>query len=210
MRNRWLLVCALALAGCSEAPAPRKKAEAVKPPPMPDVYRVKLETNRGDIIVEVKKEWAPRAAERFYELVNVGYYNEARFYRVIRNYVAQFGIHRDPKQGELWRELRFPDEAVKLGNKKGTLSFAQSGPNTRNVQVFINLKDNAPLDKQGFPAFGRIVEGMDAAEKLNFVYGELQPKGGGPDGIKAEMQGNRYFELQYPRLDYIRKAAVLP
>jgi len=197
------------LAGCGEAPAPKKQA-AAKPAPMPDIYRVKLETSKGDIIVEVKKEWAPRAAGRFYELVQAGYYNQARFHRVIRGFVAQFGIHADPKQGQLWRELRFPDEPAKLGNKRGTLSFAHNGPHTRSVQVFLNLRDNSSLDKQSFPAFGRVVEGMDVAGKLSFLYGELSPKGAGPDGVRAEMLGNEYLEREFPRLDFIRTAKVMP
>jgi peptidyl-prolyl cis-trans isomerase A (cyclophilin A) len=204
------LTLLLVAAGCGAAPEPAKKVEAPKPPPMPDVYRVKLETSKGDIMLEAHKEWAPRAAARFYELVTTGYYDQSRFHRVIRNYVAQFGIHRDPKMAQLWRELRFPDEPVKQSNRKGWLSFAQLGPNTRNVQVFINLKDNRDLDKQGFPPFARIVEGMDVAERLYMSYGELQPKGGGPDGVKAELQGNAYLESQYPRLDYIVKASIVP
>lgn len=209
-RNRILLAIILTAAGCSEAPQPKPKAEAPRPAPMPDVYRVKLETNKGDIVFEVRKEWAPRAAARFYELVTTGYYDGSRFHRVIRNYFAQFGIHRDPKMSQLWRELRFPDEPVKKSNKKGSMSFAQLGPNTRNVQVFLNLKDNVDLDKQGFPAFAQVVEGMDVAERLYSSYGELQPKGGGPDGVKAELQGNAYLESQFPRLDYIVKASVVP
>ncbi len=206
-RNSWIL-CAL-LAGCGST-EPAKKAEAPpKAEPMPAVYRVKLETNKGDIVLEVRKEWAPRAAARFYELVTAGYYDGSRFHRVIRNYFAQFGIHRDPKMSQLWRELRFPDEPVKMSNKKGWMSFAQLGPNTRNVQAFLNLKDNTDLDKQGFPPFAQVVEGMDVAERLYSSYGELQPKGGGPDGVKAELQGNAYLEAQFPRLDYIVKASLV-
>jgi peptidyl-prolyl cis-trans isomerase A (cyclophilin A) len=211
MRSRWIVILyGLLLAACGGAPAGKKAAEAPKPPPMPDSYRAKLETSKGDIVVEVKKEWAPRAAERFYELVQAGYYNQSRFHRVIRGFVAQFGIHADPRQGQIWRDLRFPDEPMKLGNRRGTLSFAHNGPHTRSVQVFINLKDNRALDKQSFPAFGRVVEGMDVAANLSFLYGELAPRGAGPDGVKAELQGNEYLEKQFPRLDYIRKAAVVP
>lgn len=209
-RNSFALALMLAAAGCGDAPAPVKKVEAPKPGPMPDLYRVKFETNKGDIVLEVRKEWAPRAAARFYELVTTGYYDGTRFHRVIRNYVAQFGIHRDPKMSQLWRELRFPDEPVRKSNRKGWMSFAQSGPNTRNVQAFLNLRDNVDLDKQGFPTFAQVVEGMDVAERLYGSYGELQPKGGGPDGVKAELQGNAYLEAQYPRLDHIVKASVLP
>ncbi|MCC6365906.1 MAG: peptidylprolyl isomerase [Bryobacterales bacterium] len=209
MRSNWVAVIALCLAGCGGAPEARKTVEAPKQAPMPDTYRVKLETSKGDIVIEVKKEWAPRAAERFYELVGVHYYDGSRFHRVIRGFIAQFGIAPDPKQGELWRELRMADEPVKLSNKRGTVSFAHNGPNTRAVQVFLNLRDNPSLDKQSFPAFGKVVEGMEAADKLTFLYGELAPKGSGPDGIKAEVQGNAYLERDFPRLDFIRKASVI-
>lgn len=197
------------LVGCGESPTTTKKAEPLKPPPMPAVYQVKLETTKGDIIVDIKKEWAPRAAERFYELVNAGYYDEAYFYRTIRNFIAQFGVHRDPKQGQLWRELKFADEPLKISNKRGTLAFAHNGPHTRSTQVFISLRDNSSLDKQSFVPFGRITSGLDIADKLYFAYGELSPKGGGPDGIKAETQGNAYLDSQYPRLDKIRKASIV-
>lgn len=210
MRNRWWFAVTLLMAACGGGPEPVKKAEAPKKILLPDVYRVKMETSKGDIVIEVKKEWAPRAAERFHELVAAGYYNDSRFYRVIRGSIAQFGIAGDPRQGALYRDLKFPDEPVVLGNKRGTVAFAHSGPNTRAVQVFLNLRNNSTLDKQGFPAFGRVVEGMEVADKLSFLYGELAPKGAGPDGIQAELRGNAYLDKDYPRLDSIRKVSVLP
>jgi peptidyl-prolyl cis-trans isomerase A (cyclophilin A) len=210
MRSRLLFGLTLLLAGCATETEPKKAAEPPKKKePLPDVYRVKLDTSRGDIVIEVKKEWAPRAAERFYELVDAGYYDNSRFHRVIRGFIAQFGIHADPRQGALYRDLKFPDEPVKLGNKRGTVSFAHNGPNTRAVQVFLNLRDNSSLDKQSFPAFGKIVEGMDVADKLTFLYGELAPRGSGPDGIQAELRGNVYLVKDFPRLDFIRKASVI-
>ncbi len=208
MRAILFTVMALLLA-CGNAPESAKKSEPPKKAPMPDVYRVKLDTTKGDILIEVHKEWAPRAAERFYELVSAGYYNGSKFHRVLRGFIAQFGIHPDPKQGALWRDLKFPDEPVKLKNTKGTISFAHNGPHTRGVQVFLNLKNNPELDKT-FPAFGKIVEGMDVAEKITFLYGELAPKGAGPDGIQAELQGKAYLEKNFPRLDTLNKATIVP
>lgn len=209
-RSSLLALLALLLAGCGSPPASKNAAEAPKKAPLPEKYRVKLETTKGDIVIEVQKQWAPRAAERFYELVGAGYYNGSRFHRVMRNFVAQFGIAPDPKQGQLWRELKFPDEPLKLSNTRGTITFAHSGPHTRAVQVFINLKDNsALLDKQSFPAFGKVVEGMEVATTLTFLYGDLAPKGAGPDGIKAELQGNAYLDREFPRLDHIRKAVIV-
>lgn len=213
MRSKWILCAALlALAGCASTPSGEKKSAAKSSPakaPMPDVYRVKLETTKGDILLEVRKEWAPRAAERFYELVEAGYYDEAKFYRVIRGFIAQFGVAADPKKGAMYRDLKFMDEPLKLSNRKGTLAFAQNGPHTRTVQVFINLKDNSAMLDKNFPAFAKVVEGMDVAEKLAFLYGELGPKGAGPDGIKAEMLGNVYLQRDFPRLDAIRKASIV-
>lgn len=202
----------LLLTACG-GPEPRKDTPAAAPAkkePLPDRYHVRIETTKGDIVVEVRKEWSPRAAERFYELVNAHYYDGSKFHRVMRGFVAQFGIHPDPKMGALWRDLRFADEPVKLSNRRGTITFAHGGPHTRAVQVFFNLRDNAVLDRQGFPAFGKVVSGMDVADKLAFVYGELAPKGAGPDGTKAELEGNVYLERQFPRLDAVRKAAVVP
>lgn len=205
-----VLGASLLAGSCGGSPPQSKKAAATrKVPPMPDVYTVKLETSKGDIRVQVRKEWAPRAAARFYDLVQAGYYDGTRFHRVIRNFVAQFGIHPDPRQGQLYRDLRFPDEPVKQKNRRGTLSFAHNGPNTRAVQVFINLRDNTALDKSGFAPFGQIVAGMDVADRLYAAYGELAPRGSGPDGIKAELEGLAYLEAHFPRLDYIRKATVV-
>ena len=207
---RIIALVLLMLCGCGGPETEKRTAVAPKKILLPDVYRVKLETTKGDIVIEVKNEWAPRAADRFYELVQAGYYNDSRFHRVMRGFIAQFGIAGDPRQGALYRDLKFPDEPVVLGNKRGTVAFAHSGPNTRAVQVFLNLKDNSTLDKQGFPAFGKIVEGMEVADKLSFLYGELAPKGAGPDGIQAELRGNAYLDRDFPRLDSLRKASVLP
>ncbi|MCS7025956.1 MAG: peptidylprolyl isomerase [Bryobacteraceae bacterium] len=213
MQNKLLVsVGVFLLAACAPAPVAEKKtAQSAKQEkkPAPDLYRVKLETTKGDIVVEVQKQWSPRAAERFYELVQAGYYDEAKFYRVIRGFIAQFGVAADPKKGALYRDLKFLDEPTRLSNKKGTLAFAQNGPHTRSVQVFINLKDNSAMLDKNFPAFAKIVEGMDVAEKLAFVYGELAPKGAGPDGVKAEMLGNAYLEREFPRLDAIKKATII-
>jgi peptidyl-prolyl cis-trans isomerase A (cyclophilin A) len=187
----------------------QETAEARLPQKAPDVYRVQLDTSKGPIIVEVHKEWAPRGAERFYELVNSGYYNGARFYRVVRNYIAQFGFSGNPKNDALWQMAYIPDDPVKQSNRKGFVSFAQSGPATRSTQVFINLRDNKDLDKSGFAPFGQVVEGMENVEKLYYSYGDLPPRGYGPDPSQLGSQGNAYLDAKFPRLDHIRKAVVL-
>ena len=169
------------MCGCSPAPAPvEKKAAAPERPP--EAYRVNFDTSRGAFVVEVRREWAPRGADHFYDLVTTRFYDGARFYRVVRNFVAQFGIPADPNAGRLWSQATIPDDPVKLSNAKGTLTYAMRGPGTRTTQVFINLKDNSKaLDKAGFAPFGKVVSGMDVVEGLYSAYGELAPKGGGPD-----------------------------
>ncbi len=197
------------LCGCGgKAPEPVKKKAAAEPPP--EVYRVNFETTRGTFVVEVRREWAPKGADHFYDLVETGFYNGARFYRVVRNFVAQFGIPADPEAARLWSQAAITDDPVKLGNAKGTLTYAADGPRSRTTQVFINLKDNSKtLDKAGFAAFGKVISGMDVVENLYGAYGELAPKGGGPDPKLIERQGLTYLETSFPRLDIIKKASIV-
>jgi peptidyl-prolyl cis-trans isomerase A (cyclophilin A) len=199
------VLLALLLAGCSPEPVPKKAEAPPKPAPVPEVYRVKLETTKGDIVIEVRRAWAPAAADRFHELVRQRFFDDAAFYRVMRNYIAQFGIHKDPKVSELWRLNRMPDDRRRESNRKGTVAFAHSGPGTRTTQVFINLADNLQLDGQGFAPFGKVVSGMDVAAKLYAGYGDSSPRGYGPDAAKLENQGNAIL-ASFPRLDYIKTA----
>lgn len=205
--------CLLLLAGCAPD---SKKSEAPKPAPKtdraPDTFRVRFETTKGPFVVEVHREWAPRGADRFHELVTSGFYNGTRFYRVRPNFVVQWGIAGDPKVSQLWANLRILDDPVKESNKKGTIAFAAAGPASRTTQVFINLADNGKtLDKSGFAVFGRVVEGMeDVVERLYWGYGEMAPRGAGPDPNQIETQGNAYLDAKFPRLDSIKKAVVLP
>lgn len=215
MRNRlvWVVMAAALLAGCGAPKQEEKKAEATKPKgPPPAEYKVRFETTKGPFVIEVKREWAPRGADHFYELVSEGFYNGVRFHRVIRGFVAQFGINPSPKTNALWSTTYIPDEspapAKRLKNKKGTITFAVRGANTRATQVFLNLRDNLDLDKSGFVPFGRVVEGMDVVEKLYYSYGELPPRGSGPDPEKSEMMGEEYFARGFARLDKIERAVV--
>ena len=206
MRSTALLVLAalgLALTGCggSEPPATAK--------PVPDSYRVKFETSRGTFVVEVTKAWAPEGAERFYRLVEKRFYDDARFFRVVRNFVVQFGINGDPAVEARWRNLTMRDDPVKQSNKRGTITFATSGPNSRTTQVFINLKDNTRLDSTGFAPFGEVAEGMDNVDHFYGSYGDAPPRGEGPDQSLIETQGNTYLAAQFPRLDYIRRARIV-
>jgi len=177
----------------------------------PDRFRVRLETSKGLILLEVHREWAPQGADRFYNLVRQGYYDETRFFRVVAGRWAQFGIHGDPRISTLWRGQTLPDDPRRESNVRGTIAFAFAVPNGRTAQVFINLKDNSEtLDPQGFAPFGRVIEGMEVADALNAEYGESA--GGGIRGGKQEplfTVGNAYLDREFPRLDRIRRARVV-
>lgn len=190
------------LGGCKKAPQPR--------PPVPDVYRVKFETTQGDFVVEVTKAWAPRGADRFHQLVWIRYFDEGRFFRVLPGFIAQFGVHKDFKVHDVWRENFIPDDPRKQDNKRGTLAFAMSGPDTRATEIFINLADNPMLDDQGFVPFARIVEGMDVPGKFYSGYGELGPEGKGPESGRIEVEANEYLVPRFPKLDYIKRATFVP
>lgn len=194
-----------------EPPEPREEEEGIDPslknPPFlleaRDKFRVLFETSKGPFVVEVHPEWAPRGATQFRELVEAGFYNEARFFRVVPGFVVQFGINGDPDEQRRWSQP-IPDEPVIQSNAKGTISFAKSGPDTRTTQIFINLDDNSQkLDTLGFPAFAIVVEGMENVERINSEYGETPAQSG------IEQGGNAYLNNHFPRLDYIQSAKVL-
>src|SRR5689334_15485791 len=174
----------------------------------PDVYKAKFDTTKGTFVVEVHRDWAPNGADRFYNLVKNGFYDNVRFFRVISGFMVQFGIHGDPKISAPWREAQLKDDPVKQSNKRGYITYAMAGPNTRTSQVFINFGDNASLDGQGFSPFGRVVTGMEVVDKLNAEYGEGAPRGRGPDQSRIQMEGNAYLGRDFGRLDYVKKATI--
>jgi peptidyl-prolyl cis-trans isomerase A (cyclophilin A) len=177
---------------------------------VPDTFRVKFETSNGDFVVEVVKAWSPEGAERFYRLVERRFYNGTRFFRVVRGFIVQWGINGDPILQARWRTLTIADDPAKESNKRGTICFATSGPNSRTTQVFINLKDNPSLDEHGFTPFGRVVEGMEqVVDRLYDTYGDSPPRGQGPIQAMIESQGNVYLESRFPRLDYIKTARIV-
>ena len=189
----------------SRQPEPAVPAKAEH---APDVFRVKFETSKGDFLLQINKEWAPRGVDRFYELVQSDFFKGARFFRVVRGFMVQFGINGDPKISTLWATSRILDDPVKQSNLKGRISFATAGPATRTTQLFINYVDNVRLDKSGFAPFGEVVSGMDVVERIYSGYGEGYPKGNGPRQDLIETQGNAYLEKDFPRLDYIKKASI--
>ncbi len=177
--------------------------------PAPPKFRAKFATSKGDFTIEVVREWAPQGADRFYNLVRNGYFDEARFFRVLTGFVAQFGIHADPKVSAVWRNARIPDDRAKESNRRGTLTFATAGPNTRTTQLFINLQDNDRLDGMGFAAFGKVVEGMRVVDSLYADYGEGAPGGRGPDQGRLQAEGNSYLIKDFPKLDYVKTAKIM-
>jgi peptidyl-prolyl cis-trans isomerase A (cyclophilin A) len=208
---------ALALTGCSSSNEPPKteetKKEVAPAPPKkeqaPDLYHVNLDTSKGPIVIEVHRDWAPIGADHLYALVKTGFYDGDRFYRYVRNFIVQWGINGDPKTNRLWANANLPDDPVKWSNVKGTVTYATAGPNTRSTQLFINLRNNAALDAQGFAPIGKVSSGMDVVERLYSSYGDMPDMGGqGPDPGKIETQGNEYLEAHFPRLDYIKKATI--
>ena len=161
-------------------------------------------------MVEVTRAWAPVGADRFYNLVKNGYYTDASFFRVLPNFVVQFGISAKPAVSKAWARATIPDDPVTQSNKPGYLTFATAGPNTRTTQIFINLGDNAALDQQGFAPFGQVTEGMDVVGKLYSGYGEGAPQGNGPDQGRIEAEGKAYLDKEFPKLDSIKSAVIVP
>jgi len=176
----------------------------------PDRFKVLFETTEGDFVLEAYREWAPLGTDRFYNLVRHGFYDGARFFRVLPGFVVQFGLPGDPALTEIWSERRIEDDPVVESNVEGYVSFATAGPGTRTAQVFINLADNSRLDAMGFAPFARIVGGMDIVGRLYAGYGEGAPQGRGPSQDRIQEEGNRYLEAEFPELDYIYRARVLP
>ena len=174
----------------------------------PETFKARLDTSKGLVVIEVHRDWAALGADRFYNLVKNGFYDNIRFFRVLDNFMAQFGINGDPAVMAAWRGANIKDDAVKQSNKRGFITFATGGPNTRTTQVFINFKDNVGLDGQGFSPFGEVVSGMDVVDKLYSGYGEGAPQGRGPDQSRTQMEGNAYLTKEFPKLDFIKKATI--
>jgi peptidyl-prolyl cis-trans isomerase A (cyclophilin A) len=176
----------------------------------PAVFRARFETSKGNFVMEVHRDWAPGGADRFYYLVKNGFFDDTRFFRAIDGFMVQFGLSGDPKLSGVWREQYIYDDSVKQSNKRGFVSYAKGGPNTRTTQIFINFADNArSLDSQGFSPFAQVVEGMDVVDQLYKGYGDGAPRGKGPDQSRIRNEGNKYLDADFPQLDKVIKATVV-
>lgn len=175
----------------------------------PESFKARFETTQGAFTIEVTRALAPVGADRFYNLVKAGYFTDIAFFRVIPGFMAQFGIHGDPKLATAWRPARIADDPVKSSNTRGAITFATSGPHSRTTQLFINLGENRQLDGMGFSSFGKVIAGMDVVDKLNGEYGEGAPGGRGPAQMRVQSEGNVYLKKDFPNLDYIRSAGIM-
>ncbi len=177
----------------------------------PAVYRARFVTTKGEFVIEVHRAWAPRGADRFYNLVKFGFFNGTRFFRVVPGFVVQFGLSGNPRLNQIWSHAAIKDDPVDQSNMPGMVTYATGGPNTRTTQVFINLRDNSMnLDSKGFAPFGRVVEGMSVVEALYGGYGDGPPFGDGPDQNLITKKGEAYLSAKFPKLDEIKFASIVP
>jgi peptidyl-prolyl cis-trans isomerase A (cyclophilin A) len=209
----FAIICvfaALSIAGQMGTAKPFANPAALKEK-APDVFKANFDTSKGVFVIEVHRAWAPNGADRFYNLVKSGFFDDIRFYRVVPNFMVQFGIHGDPAINQAWARASIPDDPVKESNRRSYVTFAHAGPNTRTTQLFINFGDNgSALDRQGFPPIGRVISGMNIVDKLYGGYGDLAEQGGhGPSQQQARMQGNAYLMKSFAKLDYIKKATIV-
>jgi len=197
-----------AAASAPAAPSPLLLAPEKATLKAPDVFRVSFSTTKGDFLVEVRRDWAPAGADRFYNLVKMGFFDGAPFFRAIDGFMVQFGINGDPKVNAKWRAAMIRDDpAAGHSNKRGTMSFATGGPNTRTTQVFINYGDNSRLDSMGFTPIGDVA-GMSVVDSLYKGYGEGAPSGAGPDQGRLQREGDAYTKKEFPLMDYVKTATI--
>lgn len=218
-RNLLLLGLALSLTACESSPTkdaasngqaaphpgllnPSKAAEKA-----PEAFKAKLHTTKGPVVLEITRAWSPQGADRFYNLVKIGFFTDVAFFRAVEGFMVQFGISGDPKVSAAWARANIQDDPVIESNQRGMLTFAKTGaPNSRSTQLFINYKNNQNLDGMGFAPIGKVVEGMEVLDSLHKGYGERTTKLQGQ--IKA--QGNTFLREKFPELDYIERAEILP
>lgn len=212
-----LAILLLAAAAAAQRPGATALAAALRDPanplwsrPAPATYRVAFDTSKGRVVLEVKRAQAPLGADRFYHLVETGFFDNSRFFRVIAGRFAQFGIAGDPAIATVWRNQRFPDDPVRASNVRGSFAYAMTGPDARTTQIFIVTGNETGLDAQGFAPLGQVVQGMDVVDRLNSEYGENS--GGGMRAGRQDRlfeEGNAYADREFPRLDKLLRARVV-
>jgi peptidyl-prolyl cis-trans isomerase A (cyclophilin A) len=203
-----------AAAPARKSAAPKSSATLLDPASLkeqaPAVFKAKFTTTQGDFVVEVTRAWAPLGADRFYNLVKNHFYDATAFFRVISGFMVQFGISGRPEVNRVWERATIKDDPVTQSNTRGMITFATGGPNTRTTQVFINFADNSNLNAMGFSPFGKVIEGMEVVDKLYSAYGEGAPGGNGPAQDRIQREGKAYLEKDFPKLDVIKTAVILP
>ena len=210
-------------AAADEAPAPASTPKPALPPvrnealldpfaateTAPDTFKVRFHTTKGEVMLQIHRAWAPRGADRFYNLVKLGFFEEIAFFRVMDGFMVQFGIHGHPEVASAWRTAPLKDDPRTQPNKRGTVSFANRGPNTRTTQLFINFNDHASLDQLDFAPIGEVIAGMEVVDAFYNGYGECAPQGSGPDQAKLEREGNPYLRERFDKLDWLDKAELV-
>ena len=205
-----LIATVLALVVAAPAMSQQLANPAALTEQAPPVYKAKFDTSKGAFVIEVHRDWAPLGADRFYNLVKNGFFDNVRFFRVVSGFMVQFGINGDPNLSTKWREARIRDDAVKQSNTRGMVTFATAGPNTRTTQVFINFADNSHLNGMGFAPFGQVTSGMNVVDALYSGYGEGAPRGSGPDQGRLQQEGNAYLMKEFGKMDFVKKATIEP
>ena len=209
----FVVVAAAAVGVQAQAPAPKKSLmnPAAFKEQAPETYNVKFDTSIGEFVIKVTRAWAPNGADRFYNLVKNGFYDETRFFRAVPNFMVQFGINGNPTVAKVWQNARIPPDKVTQSNKKGFITFAMGAtPDTRTTQVFINFRANTNLDGMGFAPFGEVVSGIEVVDKIYTGYGEGAPRGSGPAQGRVVAEGNAYLVKSFPKMDYIKTATIAP
>jgi peptidyl-prolyl cis-trans isomerase A (cyclophilin A) len=214
--SRMLAAVLILLGGC--AGDAEERPRAVQNPLLrpdrfavtaPAEYTVRFRTTAGEFVVDVNRAWAPVGADRFYNLVSGGFFDDTRIYRVVDGFVAQFGLNGDPYVNQAWKDEFLVDDPVTQSNTRGRITFAKGGRHSRTTEIFINLKDNSSLDDQFFAPFGEVVEGMDAVDAFHAAYGDGPPRGEGPYQAMVEARGNAYLDAEFPELTRVLDASIV-
>ena len=218
IRLSTVMLTALAVLGCAnEEVQPDPDADLRRDPLLragnyaetaPARFQVSLETSAGHVLIDVHRRWAPIGADRFYSLVRGGYYNDARIYRVVEGFMAQFGLNGNPYVNQVWKSEFLVDDPVIETNSRGRIAFAKGGRHSRTTEVFISYKDNKALDEEGFSPFGEVIEGMDVVDAFYDGYGDGPPRGDGPYQAMAAARGNAYLDTEFPALTRITLASI--